>query len=371
MAIEKQSTVEADILRLIYELLLDFKNYKALEALSLNASLSYDLGIGSLERVELMSRLERHFGVMLAANAVFSANLVEDLLPLLGVNNTSHPATHSAKVKVTKVASKRAAQQDLLDILKKCLITSLKILYSVYFFVVAAITILITWTAACLVPGRSRIFPFLAHYWARIFLFLVGCPLKITGRENIVMQGSALFIANHASYLDTIILCASIPREIVFVAKAELLKNWLLKPFFRKQRHILVERCNFSSAINVVDSIKKALESGYAVVIYPEATFVHTAGLRLFKLGAFKVAVETQLPLYPIAIKGARKLIDRHLLLQPGRIVVSVLPPLYPLDNSLAETVRLRDQARHLLAKESGEQLLNLAAGGFLGDDES
>lgn len=366
MAIEKHSTVEADLLGVIDKLLQDLKNFKAVEAVSLHANLNNDLGIGSLERLELLSRLERHFGLHLSPDDLFSVVYVKDLLPLLGVNN---PSLKRALSLEQTVKAQEKARQNIWYKLKAWLWFFPKFLYSCYFYLIAIITTLITWIAAWLVPGKSKIFPYLAHYWARIFLFLVGCPLKVKGRENIIAQRPLLFIANHASYLDTAILCASIPHEIVFVAKVELLNNWILMPFFRKQQHISVRRSNFSAAAKAVSAIKKSLQLGCSVMIYPEATFVYTPGLRLFKLGAFKVAAETHTPICPIAIKGARSLMDAHFWVQPTRIEVSILPLLYPEGEDLTEMVRLRDISRELIAKEINEPILNLAAGGVLSED--
>lgn len=392
ITLEDPSLVEAGLFLVIYQLLVDLKNHKALNAISLEANLNNDLGIGSLERIELLTRLEQHFSVTLPADYIFSAIFVKDLLPPLNkaeptLTDSHFPNPYILVPQFPKIVSlfenpitKEDSDSQENNKIKEdsCFWISLKniflflprLLYVLYFYAIAIITVFFLWLAAWIVPGNSKIFPYLAPYWAKIFLFLVGCPLNVTGKEHIIHNQGVIYVANHASYLDTIILCASIPRDLIFVAKDDLLKLWVMKPFFKKQEHITVDRGDFAAAAGIIAPIKNALHRQRAVVIYPEATFVDTPGLRLFKLGAFKVAAETSAPLCPIAIKGARKIMNPLYWGQPSKITVSILPPIYPQANDLAEIVRLRDLSREMIAQESGESLLDLAAGGFLGNDD-
>jgi 1-acyl-sn-glycerol-3-phosphate acyltransferase len=100
--------------------------------------------------------------------------------------------------------------------------------------------------------------------------------------------------------------------------------------------------------------------------VFPEGTFTPDAGVRPFQLGAFRSAVETGAPVIPVSLAGTRRFLrDRTLLPRPTKVTITLSPPIYPErvaetgdQNRLREIVRLRDQAREVIARYSGEPLL-------------
>ena len=101
---------------------------------------------------------------------------------------------------------------------------------------------------------------------------------------------------------------------------------------------------------------------GESVVIYPEGTFTAMAGLRPFQLGAFKAAVDTQRPICPVAVRGARQILRDHTLLaQAGMHHDDVWTACYARSGcgrDWQEIVRLRDETREIIGRNAGEPLL-------------
>jgi 1-acyl-sn-glycerol-3-phosphate acyltransferase len=110
-----------------------------------------------------------------------------------------------------------------------------------------------------------------------------------------------------------------------------------------------------------------AVSAGRAVAVFPEATFTAAAGLRPFRLGAFKVAVETGTPVVPVAIRGARRVLrGDDWLPRPGTIRVWIGEPVIPDGADWAAALRLRDRIAEAIAAQCGEPRLDLVAGGHL-----
>jgi fatty-acyl-CoA synthase len=137
-------------------------------------------------------------------------------------------------------------------------------------------------------------------------------------------------------------------------------------PFFgtiaRRSGQFTFDRSDPQARIRQAKQVNAALEHGESVVIYPEGTFTAFAGIRPFQLGTFKAAVDTQRPICPVAMRGARQIWRDHSYLpRPGRVTVTLGPLIMPdqaAGDDWHEVVRLRDQTRDIIARNSGEPLL-------------
>src|SRR5262249_52968312 len=112
-----------------------------------------------------------------------------------------------------------------------------------------------------------------------------------------------------------------------------------------------------------VAKITHALEESH-VLIFAEGTFSYAAGLRPFKLGAFKIACDHNVPVLPIALQGPRQLLREHYLMRPVVIRVYVGKPIFPLGNTYQDYIQLRNEARDFIAANCGEPSLNYIVAG-------
>jgi 1-acyl-sn-glycerol-3-phosphate acyltransferase len=103
------------------------------------------------------------------------------------------------------------------------------------------------------------------------------------------------------------------------------------------------------------------------VLVFPEGTFTGSAGLRPFRLGAFKTAAETGTPVVPLALRGTRRVLrDGEWLPHPRPIELRILPPLSASGSEWRQVVELRDRVAERVAEQCGEPRLDLVAGGPL-----
>jgi fatty-acyl-CoA synthase len=198
---------------------------------------------------------------------------------------------------------------------------------------------------------------------SRFALQLAGIPVSEVGGETLSdMDGGWIFAPNHSSYVDILVTVGYLPANARFVSKGEALSMPLIGTMLRRAGYFAFNRSDPQARIRQAGELNAALECGDSVVIYPEGTFTPLAGIRPFQLGAFKAAVDTQRPICPVAVRGARQILrDKTVLPRPGRITVTYGPLVIPnrqAGDDWHEIVRLRDETRQIIARGAGEALL-------------
>lgn len=241
---------------------------------------------------------------------------------------------------------------------KKWVKNIFKGIYTTYYYAWWLVLFFPAWIGVLIMPrNAARKY---AKFLARLTFRITFCPIKIRQKENLYRFDRMIFVANHSSYIDALIFLAILPSNSAIVVKKELANNFVLRTLIDKLGHLLIERWDFSKSVEDADNIEKALQVE-SVAIFPEGTFTYADGVRQFKLGAFKCAVSAQVPICPISISGARKILRGNtFLLRPGRIVLTVHEPIIPENNDWSEMVRLRNLVRKKIAKHSGEELINV-----------
>ncbi len=138
----------------------------------------------------------------------------------------------------------------------------------------------------------------ITHYWSKAWLFIIGMPLQKIG--NFPASGQYVVVANHISYLDTIVIYAAIPHYFRPLGKKEMAKIPIFG-FVYKQLVLLVDRGSSHSRAKSMRLMWRAIRNGCNIVIFPEGTFNETGQpLKHFYDGAFRLAVNSQNPILPI-----------------------------------------------------------------------
>lgn len=131
--------------------------------------------------------------------------------------------------------------------------------------------------------------------------------VSVRGLENVPLQGPLLIASNHLNDADPGIIASRLPRRIVFVAKQELFRIPLLKQFLEAYRTIPVRR--YEADLSVLREIKRTLDEGLAVCIFPEGTREGAdAKLKEAYPGAGLIALRERVPVLPIALTGSGRL---------------------------------------------------------------
>lgn len=143
-----------------------------------------------------------------------------------------------------------------------------------------------------------------ANAWAQLLLPAMGVDLEVVGRENVeTIDGGALLVSNHRSYVDVIALLGATP--CCFLAKGDVADWPVLGKAAVRVGTVFVERDAQDSRTAARHAMRELLEAGYKVVVFPEGTTYRGPGCADFRLGAFATAQEAGVPVVPIAIEYA------------------------------------------------------------------
>jgi 1-acyl-sn-glycerol-3-phosphate acyltransferase len=185
------------------------------------------------------------------------------------------------------------------------------IFYRVWFYVLVGLTIVILFPLLLVSILKSSWYPFffkLARIWAKCILIGMGFYWRVKWTQKLEKGQSYIFVANHTSMTDIMLMLVIVKdHPFVFVGKKELARIPLFG-FFYKRTCILVDRSNAKSRQAVFKSAQKRIENGLSICIFPEGGVPdESVTLDRFKMGAFRLALDHQLPLVPISFLDNKK----------------------------------------------------------------
>ncbi|MDG1731335.1 MAG: lysophospholipid acyltransferase family protein [Algibacter sp.] len=184
------------------------------------------------------------------------------------------------------------------------------VLYRIWFYILVALPILILFPILLVSIAKETWYPFffkLARLWAKFILIGMGFAYTIKREQTPEKHKSYMFIANHTSMVDIMLMLVSIKNPFVFVGKAELAKIPLFG-FFYKRTCILVDRNSAKSRQAVFLRAQRRLKSGLSICIFPEGGVPEEhIELDEFKDGAFRLAINHQIPIVPITFADNKK----------------------------------------------------------------
>ncbi|HEV7687186.1 MAG TPA: HAD-IB family hydrolase [Acidimicrobiia bacterium] len=161
-----------------------------------------------------------------------------------------------------------------------------------------------------------------------VALGLAGVDLRVTGEEHLWSDRPAVFVFNHQSSFDVVVISRLLQRDFTAVAKAELAHDPRFAPLAALAGVVYVERGNRSQSRAALAPVVEKLRSGISLAMAPEGTRSATPTPGPFKKGAFHIAVQAEVPVVPVVIRNAGDIMWRaSLVARPGTVDVAVLPP--------------------------------------------
>jgi 1-acyl-sn-glycerol-3-phosphate acyltransferase len=197
---------------------------------------------------------------------------------------------------------------------------------------------------------------------------------QASGVENVPDEGPVILASNHLSYADWLFMPLTLSRRVSFVAKAEYfttpgIKGWFQKHFFRGSGQIPIDRSGASAAEGALNSAKGILAKGEIFGIYPEGTRSHDGKLYRGKTGVARLALETGVPVIPVAVVGT------DVVAPPGKKFGTFTRPIVrfgkPLDFSRYEGLEndryilrsITDEIMYEIMNLSGQEYVDMYAG--------
>jgi 1-acyl-sn-glycerol-3-phosphate acyltransferase len=226
-------------------------------------------------------------------------------------------------------------------------------------FGLAAVVLLL---AVALVPiQRSR--QALAKRLMRLTLRLIGIRLTVQGLDDMPKAPPYVVVVNHSSYMDAVVLMATLPPGLCYVGKRELGNLAIARFFFQRLGVIFVERLQAHQSIEDSERLLQLVQHGQSVVFFPEGTFGREPGLRPFRMGAFAIAAQAGAAVVPVALRGTRSILrSKQWLPRPRPVRVTILPAIHPKGTEWLDRLALREAARTAILPYCGEPALETPA---------
>lgn len=220
-------------------------------------------------------------------------------------------------------------------------------------FIVTFLIIFIPSMFSYLMPEKKGqdYFIKVSRVWMRVWLTLIGCPLKVTGREHFKPGETYVVVFNHNALLDVPLSCPFVPGPNKTIAKSSFAKVPLFGLFYRRGS-VLVDRKSERSRQQSYTDMKDVLAKGMHMCLYPEGTRNRTGEpLKPFYDGAFKLAVETEKNIIPCVLFGTTKAmpINKTFYLFPTPLRMNFLPP---VSSSGTDVKTLKDKIFTIMWKE-------------------
>ena len=188
----------------------------------------------------------------------------------------------------------------------------------------------------------QKYFVMISRAWMNTWLFLIGCPVKVSGKENFIRGHNYIVVFNHNALLDVPLSSPYVPGANKTIAKASFAKVPLFGLFYKKGS-VLVDRKNEKSRFKSIEAMKTVLATGMHMCIYPEGTRNRTGEpLKKFYDGAFILSLNTSKEIIPCVITGTKKAmpINKTFYLWPTRLHMYFLPAVSPAGYTVAELNR-------------------------------
>ena|SRR5688572_18753473 len=218
-------------------------------------------------------------------------------------------------------------------------------LFTAYVWSLLILSLPPLWLALLVLP-RGRVPDRLLKSWARSLIRLSTCRLRVRGIERLHRSGAAMLVANHASYLDSVVLMAAIPVDYRFVVNGRALTWPLVGLAIRQTGHLIVDRTRLAGRHACALAMREALRQGISLLVFPQGTIQKKGELLPFRLAAFRVAVDSGCPIVPISLRGTRHVLPHGpWMFRRGCVDVTIHEPIESVDKGRQAIAALRDRA--------------------------
>jgi 1-acyl-sn-glycerol-3-phosphate acyltransferase len=232
------------------------------------------------------------------------------------------------------------------------------ILWRIWFYILFLVPIIVLSPILILTVLSEKTYPHffkIARFWAKFILFGMGFYYKIEREQELVKGQSYMLVANHTSMTDVMLMLAVVKdNPFVFVGKKELAKVPIFG-FFFKRVCIMVDRGSSKSRFRVFELAQKRLNQGLSICIFPEGGVPEDESIVLdtFKDGAFRLAIEHQIPIVPITFVDNKKRFSFTFLSgSTGRMRVKMHSFIETKGLKLEDKGKVREQVRSVILKQ-------------------
>ena len=214
---------------------------------------------------------------------------------------------------------------------------TMKYLFRLYQWLIAAPILLVVTILTAIVTVVGCLFSkswggyYPAKVWACIFCWLLFVRVKVKGREKINKKTSYVFVANHQGAFDIFSIYGFLGHNFRWMMRKGLTNIPVIGQACQIAGHILVDHSSAAALKKTMEDAEKRLADDMSLVVFPEGRRTDDGEMASFKSGAFRLAVEFNLPVVPIAINGSYRVMPRTTFnVTPGTITLTLHDPIMP-----------------------------------------
>lgn len=199
----------------------------------------------------------------------------------------------------------------------------------IYVFLVLSLIFVTLLSLTLSVFKSERLFQVGGILWGRFNGFITPMLVSTEGKENVDKKQSYIVVANHLSLYDIYLIYGWLPVDFRWVMKQELRKVPILGFFCYRAGHVFINRSNPESARSSINAAKERIKDGTSIFFFPEGTRSNDERLLPFKKGAFKLAIDMNLPILPVTIVGTQDILPNNTTdLFPGKAKLIIHKPI-------------------------------------------
>jgi 1-acyl-sn-glycerol-3-phosphate acyltransferase len=189
-----------------------------------------------------------------------------------------------------------------------------------------------------------------ARLWGRIQVWTTGTRVTMRGLEHLDPRRSYILVSNHQSFFDIFSLLGYLPLQFRWIAKAELFRIPLLGWAMNRTGYISIERDSPKKAYRSMLAAAEKVRNGVSVLIFPEGTRSPDGVLQPFKKGVFLIALKSEAPILPVAIRGTRDIMRKNdWRAYPGHVEIRLFPAIETAGFSTDKEAELSARVRRTL----------------------
>jgi 1-acyl-sn-glycerol-3-phosphate acyltransferase len=168
-----------------------------------------------------------------------------------------------------------------------------------------------------------------ARWWCRLVAWTIFARIHVHGVEHVQRGRSYVYMANHASLIDTPALFAYLPYQFRIMAKKSLFNVPFMGWHLRTAGHFPIDHGNPRKIAISLRRVIEGVKAGRSLAVFPEGRRTGDGQLQPFEFGAFKIAMRAGVPIVPVTIRGTFKMLPRTSLApRPGRVDVVISEPI-------------------------------------------
>ena len=216
-------------------------------------------------------------------------------------------------------------------------------------------TIVMSLSAICasIFSGNGNAPHIVGRWWGKSILRVSGIKVQTMGLENLDPEKPCVFMCNHQSNFDILVLFSALPAQFRWIAKAELFRIPLFGRAMRGAGYISIERKDRKKAIQSLKEAAGRIRNGVSVMIFPEGTRSPDGNIGEFKKGGFILAYDAGVPIVPVVINGTWAIMSKDSLkITPGKVRLTVLPAVDVANYSKTDKPKLLEDVREKIVKE-------------------